>query len=113
MRRCDISHIFLGNAEILDRHKGINLLLYYLYPWKFPTAIQILEIRFKIINVINYILLYFRTKYFMKTEDTVVKRNNILGEKEREIQFHEIFYGPTILSSFIHIFDIYENCFTV
>ena len=49
----------------------------------------------------------------MKTEDTVVKRNNILGEKEREIQFHEIFYEPTILSSFIHVFDIFENCFTV
>ena len=49
----------------------------------------------------------------MKTGDIVVKRNNILGEKEREIQFHEIFYEPTILSSFIHVFDIFENCFTV
>ena len=55
---------FLGNTEILDSRKEIDLLLcyYYLYPWKFPTAIQILEIRFKIITVKNDILLYFRTK---------------------------------------------------
>ena len=55
---------FLGITEILDSHKEINLLLcyYYLYPWKFPIAIQILEIRFKIITVKNDILLYFRTK---------------------------------------------------
>ena len=55
---------FPGNTEILDSHKEINLLLcyYYLYPWKFPIAIQILEIRFKIITVKNDILLYFRTK---------------------------------------------------
>ena len=55
---------FLGNTEILDSRKEIDLLLcyYYLYPWKFPTAIQILEIRFKIITVKNDILLYFRPK---------------------------------------------------
>ena len=56
---------FLGNTEILDSRKEIDLLLcyYYLHPWKFPTAIQILVIRFKkIITVKNDILWYFRTK---------------------------------------------------